>query len=182
MTRFGNVMSAYVASMALIITAFVHPAPRLIWNASDSIPAGFYAATRPVGRLAPGDLVAVAPSPKLAAFLATRRYLPFGLPLLKPVAAIGGQRVCRSGMAIAIGGRHVGDALGHDRRGRPLPRWHGCRVLAADEVFVMNPAVPDSFDGRYFGPLSRAQVRATLRPIWVHVRPEVGSSAPVGKR
>jgi len=182
MTRFGYVMSAYVASMAIVITAFVHPAPRLIWNASDSIPRGLYAATRPNARLRPGDLVAVAPPPALAALLAARHYLPIGLPLLKPVAALGGQRVCRMGMAITIDGRHTCDALGRDRLGRPLPRWQGCRVVAASEMFVMNPAVSDSFDGRYFGPLPRSRVRAILRPLWVGDGHLTGRAAVTGAR
>ena len=182
MTRFGYVMSAYFASMAMIITIFVHPAPRLIWNASDSIPRGLYGAVPAVARLRQGDLVAVAPPPALAAFLASRHYLPLGLPLLKPVAALGGQRVCRAGVAITIDGRHAGDALERDSHGRPLPRWHGCRVLAANEMFVMNRAVPDSFDGRYFGPLPRSLVRARLRPLWVHDRRQGAHAAVAGGR
>jgi conjugative transfer signal peptidase TraF len=182
MTRFSYVMSAYFASMAMIITIFVHPAPRLIWNASDSIPRGLYAAGPALLRLQPGDLVAVAPPPALAAFLATRHYLPLGLPLLKPVAALGGQRVCRAGVAITIDGRHAGDALERDSHRRPLPRWQGCRVLASNEVFVMNRAVPDSFDGRYFGPLPRSLVRARLRPLWVRERHEPVRSAAAGVR
>lgn len=166
MTRLAIVLSAYVAAMAIIIPAFVHPSPRLIWNASASIPTGLYAAL-PIGRPRLGDLVAAAPPPPLAAFLAARQYLPRGLPLLKPVAAIAGQRVCRAGAAISIDGRHVADALPADRRGRSLPSWRGCRLLGHDQIFLMNASVRDSMDGRYFGPLPRAALRARLRPLWI---------------
>jgi conjugative transfer signal peptidase TraF len=182
MTRFSYVMSAYLAVMAMVITIFIPPAPRLIWNASDSIPRGLYAAAPAVLRLQPGDLVAVAPPPALAAFLATRHYLPLGLPLLKPVAALGRQRVCRVGVAITIDGRHAGDALERDSQGRLLPRWQGCRVLASNEVFLMSRAVLDSFDGRYFGPLQRSLVRARLRPLWVHGGHDPVRAAAAGVR
>lgn len=165
MTRFGYVMTAYFASMATIITAFVHPAPRLIWNASASVPVGLYrmeAATSPEV----GDLVAATPPDDLGAFMAGRHYLPRGVPLLKHVAAIGGQRVCRRGDAIVIDGHRTGTARGRDRLGRPLPRWSGCRKLAHDQIFLMNAAVPDSFDGRYFGPLPARNVIGRLSPVW----------------
>ena len=32
----------------------------------------------------------------------------------------------------------MGQARERDGRGRPLPVWQGCRVLAAGEIFVMN--------------------------------------------
>ncbi|WP_407808323.1 S26 family signal peptidase, partial [Staphylococcus aureus] len=80
-------------------------------------------------------------------------YLPRGVPLLKRVAGLPGQRVCRSGRTITVDGRAIGDALDRDRRGRELPTWQGCRVIADDELFLMNWQVRDSLDGRYFGPL-----------------------------
>ena len=54
---------AYCAVAALVIPAFVRPAPRLVWNASASVPAGLYSA-RPSVSVKRGDLVAVhAPAP-----------------------------------------------------------------------------------------------------------------------
>ena len=32
----------------------------------------------------------------------------------------------------------MGEALEHDRFGRVLPDWQGCRVLGPGEVFLMN--------------------------------------------
>ncbi|MGX5829302.1 S26 family signal peptidase [Mesorhizobium sp. 43Arga] len=79
--------------------------------------------------------------------------LPRGVPLLKHVLALGGQMVCRRGAAIIAHGKIYGTALEHDSKGRPLPAWRGCHVLADGEVFLMNWDVADSFDSRYFGPL-----------------------------
>jgi type IV secretory pathway protease TraF len=47
----------------------------------------------------------------------------------------------------------IGTALAHDRQGRPLPVWQGCRAIAQGEVFLMNWDEPASFDSRYFGPI-----------------------------
>lgn len=165
MTRFAYVMSAYFASMATIVTAFVHPAPRLIWNASASVPIGLYSLERgATPRL--GDLVAIAPTRALGAYLAERHYLPRGLPMLKHVAALTGQRVCRHGNRISIDHQQVGQALDRDKHGRPMPVWRGCVTVAASQVLVMNAKVADSFDGRYFGVLPAANVAGRLTAIW----------------
>ena len=38
MTRFGWVMTTYFSVVGIGATALFHPAPRLIWNASASVP------------------------------------------------------------------------------------------------------------------------------------------------
>jgi len=57
----------------------------------------------------------------------------------------------------------MGTARDHDRRGRPLPDWQGCRAIENDTVFLMNRDEPASLDGRYFGavPVSSIVGRAT---------------------
>mgnify|MGYP001132920063 FL=1 len=69
MTRFGYVMTTYFAMLVFIGLAFVHPAPRLIWNATASTPTGLYA-LRPAGRLHALDLVAVRAPEPIASYLA----------------------------------------------------------------------------------------------------------------
>lgn len=152
-------------SLLTLGVAVIDPLPRLMWNATPSVPVGLYA-IRDTGTPERGALFAVAPPEPLARHLAERGYLPLGVPLLKPLAATPGQRVCRIGAVILIDGAAVGSARERDRLGRPLPRWSGCRVIAADQLFFMNAAAPDSLDGRYFGPLPASTVlgRATL--IW----------------
>src|SRR3546814_1941884 len=106
--------------MRMVILSVVSFAPKLIWNASASTPIGLDAIGAP-GPLEVTDLVAVRPPEPLAAFLSDGGYLPRGVPLMKHVAALPGQRVCRNGTAITVDGIAMGDALDHDRRGRPLP-------------------------------------------------------------
>ncbi len=45
-------------------------------------------------------------------------------------------------------------------------RWSGCRRLAAHELFLIAPASAASFDSRYFGPVTRAQVIGRAVPLW----------------
>lgn len=165
MMRSGYVMTASFAVLLIGAMAIVHIAPWLVWNASASAPIGLYA----IGASAPlevADLVAVEPPEPLATFLSERGYLPRGVPLMKHVAALPGQRVCRSGASITVDGILLGEALERDSRGRPLPVWQGCRVVAPSELFVMNWQVRDSLDGRYFGPLPAATVIGRATPLY----------------
>jgi len=139
--------------------------PLLVWNATASVPLGLYR-IGPPDPLQPGDLVLVSPPPAQAAWLAERGVLPPGVPLLKPIAATGGSRVCREGLAIRIDGPWRAQALATDHQGRALPGWSGCRVLGAGEVFLLNPAVPASLDGRYFGPTGRGSILGKAVPLW----------------
>jgi conjugative transfer signal peptidase TraF len=165
MTRFGYVMTTYFAVLAVGGLSFIHVAPKLIWNASASTPIGLYR-IRPTGRLAGGDLVADdAPEP-LASFLADNGYLPRGVPLMKRVAGLPGQEVCRNGLVITVDGIEIGKALEHDRMGRPLPVWRGCRRIVSGEVFLMNALVRDSLDGRYFGPIATSLIIGRATPLW----------------
>ncbi len=116
--------------------AILAPQPRLIWNASASVPVGLYAID--VGaEPARGDLVAIAPPAPLSAWLSKRGYLPRGAPLLKRVAATSGALVCRSGVFVTIDGAPAARARSADRMGRTLPLWLGCRQLGRGELFVL---------------------------------------------
>ncbi len=165
MTRLTYTIVTTAAVSLIGVASIASFAPRLIWNASASTPIGLYSLDRSP-RLEVTDLVAVdAPEP-LASFLAERDYVPRGVPLMKRVAALPGQRVCRTGARITIDGIAMGEALERDRLGRELPVWQGCRRIGDDEVFLMNFDVPDSVDGRYFGPLSRGFVIGRALPVW----------------
>lgn len=165
MTRFGYVMTTYFSVLAIGALSFVSITPKLIWNASASAPVGLYT-IRPPDRLEVLDLVAVAPPEPLEQFLDQRGYLPSGVPLLKRVAALPGQRVCRRGDTVTVDGIAMASAREHDRLGRALPVWAGCRRVAQDEVFLMNWEHPDSLDGRYFGPLPASSVIGRAIPLY----------------
>lgn len=139
--------------------------PQFVWNASASVPTGLYR-VEPADRIGVADIAVVMPPEPLADFLAERGYLPKGVPLLKHVLALGGATVCRQGNTIIVRGMTFARALERDSRGRPLPVWQGCRIVASDEVFLMNWDAADSFDGRYFGPLPLTSVIGRAVPLW----------------
>jgi conjugative transfer signal peptidase TraF len=156
---FGVTMLGVLATSATLV-----PTPWLIWNASASVPIGFY--WRVAGRPSRGDLV-LALAPHWARRLAAERsYLPLNVPIVKRVAAVAGDVVCASGDAVSIDGRLVAYRLASDRMGRPLPRWEGCKALGAGEFFLLMADAPDSFDGRYFGVTERRDVIGRLVPLW----------------
>ncbi|WP_424989782.1 S26 family signal peptidase [Fluviibacterium sp. S390] len=150
----------------IVIPVIVQWSPRLLWNASASVPVGLYR-LHLVEQVTVGDLVAVRPPPALSDYLDARGYLPRGVPLLKHVMALEGALVCRSGDRVTVDHRLLGEAHGQDRVGRALPIWQGCHRLGADEVFLVNPDAPDSLDGRYFGPLPLTTITARLTPLWI---------------
>jgi type IV secretory pathway protease TraF len=86
--------------------------------------------------------------------------------MLKRVLARPGQTVCRDGLAITVDNIARGEARERDSRGRPLPVWQGCRVIAAGEVFLMNWQSADSLDGRYFGVLPMSAIIGRAEPLW----------------
>ena len=165
MTRFGYVMMTYFVTMGVATAAFIPTPTKLIWNASASAPIGFYT-IEPADRLEAPELVAVTPPEPLASFITERGYVGRGVPILKRVLGLPGQRVCRIGRIITVDGIEVGEALTRDRHGRELPAWRGCRVIAESEVFLMNGQVRDSLDGRYFGPIPASSVIGRAIPLW----------------
>jgi len=147
------------------LVAAVHPIPRLVWNVSASAPLGLYGVV-PHAVFARGDLVLAALPRAARALAAERGYLPSGVPVVKHVAALAGDSVCSRGMIITINGRPVTERLAADMHGRALPGWRGCQTLRPGQVFLLNAAVPDSFDGRYFGPVERSAIIGKLVAIW----------------
>jgi conjugative transfer signal peptidase TraF len=153
------------AVAVLLLSTVGGTTPHYIWNASNSVPVGLYRVL-PVTKLTVTELVAVQPPDPLATFLDLNGYLPVGVPMLKRVLALPGQTVCRDGLTIAVDNIAVGQAHERDKRGRPLPVWQGCRVIADGDVFVMNWQSTDSLDSRYFGPLPASTVVGRAVPVW----------------
>lgn len=162
-TRF--VLIALIIITATLVTAFFPPIPRLVWNASPSVPVGLYI-IRPAKHYQRGDLIAANPPSWLAKTLSNRGYLPRGVPLVKFVAATMRQRVCRFGSRITIDGKIVGFARDLDSLGRPLMTWRGCHTLGDGEVFLMNFNVGDSLDGRYFQTFRASYIVGHAVPVW----------------
>jgi len=152
-------------AVALVMSTMGEATPAYIWNVSKSVPIGLYQ-LQPAGRLAVSELVAVRTPEPLATFLDLNGYLPIGVPMLKRVLALPGQTVCRKGPTISVDAIEMGEALSRDSRGRPMPVWQGCRVVGADELFLMNWQSEESLDGRYFGLVPHSSVIGKALPMW----------------
>ena len=163
--RVTTLLTMLAAATVALSAIGAQPATKYIWNASESVPAGLYL-VRPTARPAVTQLVVVEPPEPLATFLAEGGYLPRGVPLLKRVLALHGQTVCRDQLTITVDKIRVGEVRERDRRGRPLPIWQGCRVVADGEVFLMNWQSADSLDGRYFGVLPTTAIIGRAEPLW----------------
>ena len=165
MTRRRTLAVTALAVIGIAAASAVDWPLRLIWNATASAPIGFYT-VEPAARIEVPELVAVMPPELLAAFMAERGYIAGGIPLLKRVVGLSGQRVCRNGSTVTVDGIEMGEALERDSLGRDLPVWQGCRVIAPGEIFLMNWDVRDSLDGRYFGPIPASSVIGRAVPLW----------------
>lgn len=158
-------MAALVAGVGGVGAAaglLAGPSPLALINITPSEPLGVYVRTG--GRPAVERLVAFRP-PAISARVGDGRLGRYH-SFLKAVAAASGDEVCSDGRSASINGVSAGTVVQADSVGRPLPRWIGCRRLGAGEVFVLSNRVPNSFDSRYFGPVSLAAVIGVYRPLW----------------
>ena len=143
--------------------AFMHPPPKLIWNASASVPIGLYA-LRPIGPLRHrtrrrGAAGADRELPQPGRFPAPGR-TPDEAFMARP-----GQTVCRAGMHITIDTVEVGDAQAHDREDAIClfgPAAKPSRPARSSH----EPGRPDSLDGRYFGVLPASSIIGRAAPVW----------------
>ena len=147
-----------LAVAAMVMKPLFDPVPLVIWNASNSVPIGWYFVSKRQPNL--GEIAVIRPTEWVEIYASARGYLPLQTPLLKPVRAIKGSFVCRFRRFVLIDGKLVARAKYLDTNHRMLPAWKGCRALKSDEIFAPGQH-RDSFDSRYFGPINRTQILGT---------------------
>ena len=154
--------AATFALAFLAIKPIINPSPILIWNASESVPIGWYS----IGRRQPkiGEIAVIRPAEWVRIYASIRGYLPQEVLLLKPVLASDPSIICRFGPYVFVDGKHVANAKFTDEKHRLLPVWKGCKALKPTEYFVLGRH-RDSFDGRYFGAIEQSQVVGTAFPL-----------------
>jgi conjugative transfer signal peptidase TraF len=168
--RLSVIGVAAVGTVALAWPAMYLPVVRIIYNASDSAPRGWYRASPPES-LHVGSFVLARLPTEVTALAAERHYLPVGIPLLKRIGAMAPQTVCVSDRVVSIDGVPSATALTMDWVGRRLPVWSQCRPLHDDELFLLSTTNQASFDSRYFGPVSTSAVIGTVQPLWTWSTP-----------
>ena len=144
-----------VAVAAVAAKPLFDPVPPVVWNASNSVPIGWYFVSKRQPNL--GEIALIQPPEWVEIYASARGYLPLRTPLLKPVRAIKSSTVCSFGRYLFNDGNLVARAKYFDTSHRVLPVWKGCRAIKSDEIFLLGTH-RDSFDSRYFGPINRTQV------------------------
>jgi conjugative transfer signal peptidase TraF len=149
----------------------------LRFNESSSLPIGFWRVSAAGRDLQRGHIVSFCPPDTPVIREAWRRgYLGKGLcesgyePLLKPVAAIAGDRLSQTEEGISINGHLIANSksLNRDGLGRTLPSPVAHDVFVAKgEVWVISSYHPLSFDSRYFGPVPISRIEGLAHPLFV---------------
>ena len=138
--------------------------PAFMFNPSPSEPTGLYRLSG--NPPAPGRLIA------FKVPMAGRGYADAHLgtiaraAILKEVAAGEGAVVCEQDGVVSVDGKARGRVAGTDRHGVPLPHWSGCQRLHTGQYFVLSNRIPNSFDSRYYGPVSEAELVGVYQPLW----------------
>ena len=152
-----------LSGISLLVFSWVFdPLDRLIWNRTASAPTGlFWLSEDPFTH---GRWVVVSSQSAVAEWAETRGYVGKNWPLLKQIAGMPGDEICRAGIEIWINNQLAAIAKPVDSSGRMLPVWEGCSVLRSDEIFLLTPH-PASLDGRYFGPIKQTDLDGVAIPL-----------------
>jgi conjugative transfer signal peptidase TraF len=144
-------------------------------NSTHSIPIGIYKVTyEPVQK---GKYVMFCPPDnEIFREAKERGYLQKGhcknnyMPLMKMVAATEGDTVSVFGDGIHINNKILPqtEPIFKDGLGRPLtPYPLTYYQLKSDELFLVGNFVPNSWDSRYYGIITKEQVESVVKPILV---------------
>jgi conjugative transfer signal peptidase TraF len=137
-------------------------------NGTHSEPVGIYWAISKAP--SKGDFVfALPPAEPIFKLAKERGYLAAGpspagtCAVIKQVAAVCGDRVTIDEEGVRLKNSAPRPV---DQAGRTLcPYYLRDYTLGADELLLMSDYSPASFDGRYFGPLSRTTIQSVIVPI-----------------
>lgn len=141
----------------------------LAWNTTPSIPLGLYATLQYNGSsLERGQLVCF--RYQAPGWAKDREYVPEGMRLCKPVAAVAGDRITVEGAQVTVlntDGQTQRYALQPlDSKGRPLPQTAlSSGVLGPGQLLLIANYRPNSLDSRYLGLISQAQVTHRTWPL-----------------
>jgi conjugative transfer signal peptidase TraF len=162
-----------LAPVTLGAASMLTPAPILLINRSQSEPPGIWIRSAKPAR--PGRRIAFRIPQPGRAYAAKAMPERLRSSILKTVIAGEGDQVCALKRRLVVNGRDLAPIANHDRHGAALPRWRGCRALRGGEYFVFSSRIPNSFDSRYYGPVSSDDVMGVYRPL------RLSSGAPGGE-
>jgi conjugative transfer signal peptidase TraF len=141
--------------------------PTILINETPSEPVGLYRLIRhPESHYRRGMFVVFPVTRELQEMVYGRHWIRDGIPLLKELLGMSGDRVCVYADRFEINDQVVGPVFAVDREGHPLPQKRGCFEIQPGYFFAASQHFERSFDGRYFGPQPLAIVTGEARPLW----------------
>jgi conjugative transfer signal peptidase TraF len=161
------VMGIAAILVTLAVTVWKRFGPTILINETPSEPVGFYRLIQhPESHYRRGMFVVFPVPPKLRELVYGRHWLRSGIPLLKEILGLQGDRVCIYANRFEINRHFVGPVFAVDREGHSLPQQPGCFEIQPGYFFAASQYFERSFDGRYFGPLPLAILTGEARPLW----------------
>ncbi len=147
--------------------AWAQLGPPLLINTTASQPVGVYwVKHRTSGEYTRGMRVAFPVPHAFQALVVERGWLAPGVPLIKHIGAVAGDRVCIQPGRAVINAADVGPVYTHDSEGRPLPLLRGCLTVPPGYFLPLSSYIPNSFDGRYMGVQPLSSIVGEVIPIW----------------
>lgn len=134
----------------------------MLYNHSPSMPVGLY--MRSDAGLARGAIVTVRARDVAPALAAARGFDGPADRFIKRIAAMPGDEVCAVNGRLRINGADMAAVPAHGQPNTSPAAWSGCRTLSAGEVLLLGDA-PNSFDGRYWGPIEARLVESVWRKL-----------------
>ena len=150
--------------VALLNTTFT---PMFYYNRTASIPIGLYYKTDFDGTVKKGDIVVFDPPFDVAKFAYERDYLPVGYPMMKKVAAIGGDEVNITSGTFFAAGICCGGVSSQDSDGRELKAYPYDHYIVHEDEFIAVGTHERSWDSRYYGPIPVDRIIAKVKPLYL---------------
>jgi conjugative transfer signal peptidase TraF len=161
------VMGIAFLVVSLSVTLWKRFGPTVLINETPSESVGFYRlVSHPESAYRRGMFVVFPVPGELRDLAYGRHWMRNGIPFLKEVLGLQGDRVCVFADRLEINERFIGPVFTVDSAGLPLPQRRGCFVVPTGYFFAASQHYLKSFDGRYFGPLPLAVVTGEARPLW----------------
>ena len=152
------VQSLFIANAAI---PKLKTKPPMILNETPSMAKGAYVRVGEVHDIKSGDIIAMPMNSAARNYLVKKLGYPKDTMLIKRVAGLSGDLVCRHNSVVTINKRTL-VAARSDQQGNLLPAWNGCRTLSTSEVFLLGDH-PASFDSRYLGPVLQGELAGIYR-------------------
>jgi conjugative transfer signal peptidase TraF len=151
-------IASLIGLAALATSSALFANRQIVINTSPSVPSGLY--LRSTAAPAVGQIIDFRIPQAARNYIKTRTgQNGEDWYILKPIVAGPGDRIDTTGEWLLINGRQIAPMPPtNDTGGRSLPIWRDTCVLGPDEFFVFSNRIPNSFDSRCYGPITRIQI------------------------